>query len=34
MIFDNLRPGSGELGSGCVRVFSEPGFNVAGTGST
>ena len=31
---DNLRSGSEESGSGCVKVFSEPGFIVAGNGST
>ena len=30
---DNLRSGSEESGSGCVKVFSEPGFIVAGNGS-
>ena len=31
---DNLRSGSEESGSGCVKVLSEPGFIVAGNGST
>ena len=31
---DNLRSGSEDSGSGCVKVFSEPGFIVAGNGNT
>ena len=31
---DNLRSGSEVSGSGCVKVFSDPGFITAGQGST